>query len=103
MTPLVHYAKKHRKDPSVVRRRVRANHFQTARKYGAHWFIDEDEPYPADKRHGNRRGNLLKDCKCQRCGAQFRGGARAKYCLECRQARKLEYQRERRENISKAR
>lgn len=97
MIPLMQYAKKHKKDPCVVRRRVQANRFRTARKYGAHWFIDENESYPPEKRRRSSRASLMKDRICEDCGVQFLGGALAKYCPACRRTRKLEYLRERRE------
>ena len=42
---LVEYAAKHGKDPAPVRQKALRGGFQTARKIGRDWVIEEDEPY----------------------------------------------------------
>jgi hypothetical protein len=42
---LVEYAAKHGKDPATVRQKALRGGFQTARKIGRDWVIEEDEPY----------------------------------------------------------
>lgn len=45
LIPLKEYAQRHGKDPVVVRNKALRGSFETARKIGRQWFIDEDEPY----------------------------------------------------------
>lgn len=45
MIPLVEYAKRHDRDPSVLRHKALRGGFQTAQKIGRDWMIDEEEPY----------------------------------------------------------
>ena len=47
---LKEYALRLGKNPVVVRHRALGGAFKTARKLGRDWVIDEDEPYPEDKR-----------------------------------------------------
>ena len=42
---LTEYAEKHGKSPDSVRQKVLRGGFQTARKIGRNWVIEEDEPY----------------------------------------------------------
>lgn len=49
MITLKEYALRHGKDISSARYKALRGTFQTARKIGRDWFIDEDEPYE-DKR-----------------------------------------------------
>ena len=43
---LVEYAKRHNKDLDAVRKMALRGSFDTARKLGRDWLIEEDEPYP---------------------------------------------------------
>lgn len=43
---LKEYAVKHNKNPAIVRQMALRGSFDTARKLGRDWVIDEDEPYP---------------------------------------------------------
>lgn len=45
LIPLTEYAAKHGKDPATVRQKALRGGFQTARKIGRDWMIEEDEPY----------------------------------------------------------
>lgn len=47
---LVEYAKKHDKDPAVLRRYAEQGKLQTAYKLGRNWVLDSFEPYPVIKR-----------------------------------------------------
>ena len=40
------YGKKHGKSPAAVIRMAERGSFDTAKKEGRQWFIDENEPYP---------------------------------------------------------
>lgn len=42
---IAEYAKKHGKDASTVRHRLRRGAFKTAIKIGRNWVIDEDEEW----------------------------------------------------------
>jgi len=42
---LSEYAAKHGKDPATARQKALRGGFQTARKIGRDWVIEEDEPY----------------------------------------------------------
>lgn len=42
---LAEYAKRHGKDPASVRQKVLRGGFETARKIGRNWVIEESEPY----------------------------------------------------------
>ena len=42
---LKEYAERLGKNPVVVRHKAQRGQFNTARKIGRDWFIDEDEPY----------------------------------------------------------
>ena len=42
---LMEYARRHGKNPVIVRQKAARGGFNTARKMGRDWFIDEDEPY----------------------------------------------------------
>lgn len=41
---LTEYARKHGKDESCLRRKAAAGGFQTARKIGRNWVIEDSEP-----------------------------------------------------------
>ena len=45
MITLKEYAERHGKNPVIVRQKAIRGGFQTARKFGRDWIIDEDEPY----------------------------------------------------------
>lgn len=45
MISLSEYAKRHKKDESVLRRKAQNGGFKTAQKIGRNWVIDENEPY----------------------------------------------------------
>lgn len=45
MITLKEYAERLGKNPVVARQKAQRGTFQTARKIGRDWFIDEDEPY----------------------------------------------------------
>ena len=47
---LIEYGERHSKNRATVRQKAKAGGFITARKIGRNWVIDEDEPYPDDKR-----------------------------------------------------
>ena len=47
--PLIEYAKRMGKDPGNTRALARAGRFQTVKKMGRDWFIDENEPWPNNK------------------------------------------------------
>lgn len=47
---LIEYGERHGKNRATVRQKAKAGGFTTARKIGRNWAIDEDEPYPDDKR-----------------------------------------------------
>lgn len=42
---LAEYAEKHEKVPATIRQMALRGKFQTARKIGRNWVIDENEPY----------------------------------------------------------
>lgn len=46
---LMEYAAKHGKDPDNVRKMAAAGRFETARKIGRNWVIEDSEPWK-DKR-----------------------------------------------------
>lgn len=46
LIPLTEYAKLHGKNPAIARQAAGCGSFQTARKMGRDWFVDEDEPWP---------------------------------------------------------
>ena len=45
MITLKEYAERLGKNPTVVRQKAQRGTFQTAKKMGRDWFIDEEEPY----------------------------------------------------------
>ena len=45
MITLKEYAERLGKSPTVVRQKAQRGTFQTAKKMGRDWFIDEEEPY----------------------------------------------------------
>ena len=45
MITLKEYAERHGKNPVIVRQKAIRGGFETARKFGRDWIIDEDEPY----------------------------------------------------------
>ena len=47
---LIEYGERHNKNRATVRQKAKAGGFTTARKIGRNWVIDENEPYPDDKR-----------------------------------------------------
>ena len=49
---LVEYAKIHGRDPATARQMALRGGFQTARKIGMNWVIEDSEPYP-DRRKVN--------------------------------------------------
>jgi len=51
----------------------------------------EDEAREEAQRYKRRE---VRICNCERCGKSFEAYTRAKYCLVCRKAMKLEYDRE---------
>ena len=56
LVPLTEYAKRHGKNPAIARQAAGRGSFQTARKMGRDWFVDEDEPWP-DRRVRRRTEN----------------------------------------------
>lgn len=42
---LTEYAIKHNRDPATVRQKVLRGGFQTAKKIGRNWVIEDSEPY----------------------------------------------------------
>lgn len=44
------YAEKHGKHPDTIRQMALRGGFTTAHKIWRNWVIEEDEPYPEDKR-----------------------------------------------------
>lgn len=47
---LAEYAQEHGRDPATVRQMALRGGFQTARKIGRNWVIDDSEPYPDHRR-----------------------------------------------------
>lgn len=47
---LIEYGERHSKNRATVRQKAKAGGFTTAHKIGRNWVIEEDEPYPDDKR-----------------------------------------------------
>lgn len=45
---LAEYARRHGRNPATLRQNV--SRFKTVCKVGNTWLIDEDEPFPADRR-----------------------------------------------------
>lgn len=45
MITLKEYAERHGKNPVIVRQKAIRGGFQTARKFGRDWIIDENEEY----------------------------------------------------------
>lgn len=43
---LVEYAERHGKNPANARQMAARGSFQTARKIGRNWVIEDDEPWP---------------------------------------------------------
>lgn len=43
---LVEYAKAHGRDPATARQMAGRGSFQTARKIGRNWVIEDSEPWP---------------------------------------------------------
>ena len=81
---LAEYAALHGRAAISVQQKARRGGFCTARKIGRNWVIDADEPYK-----DNRRGpeTSLGPRICRKCGKEFRGAPRARFCPECREAR----------------
>lgn len=50
---LVEYAKIHGRDPSTARQMALRGGFQTARKIGRNWVIEDSEPYPDHRRRND--------------------------------------------------
>lgn len=46
LIPLKEYARRNGRANTSVRQMAQRGSFQTARKIGRDWLIDEDEPYP---------------------------------------------------------
>lgn len=46
LIPLTEYAKRHGKNPAIARQAAGRGSFQTARKMGRDWFVDDAEPWP---------------------------------------------------------
>lgn len=51
---LAEYAEKHGKIPDTIRQLALRGKFQTARKIGRNWVIDEDEPYTDNRIRSGR-------------------------------------------------
>lgn len=47
---LAEYAKKHGRDPATIRQRCLRGCFETARKIGRNWVIDDAEPLIDNRR-----------------------------------------------------
>ena len=54
MIRLSEYAKMHGKSGDAMRIKANRGNFNTAKKYGRNWFIDENEPL-VDKRYTNKK------------------------------------------------
>lgn len=50
---LVEYAKIHGRDPATVRQMALRGGFQTARKIGRNWVIEDSEPYPDHRKRND--------------------------------------------------
>lgn len=50
LIPLKEYARRNGRANTSVRQMAQRGSFQTARKIGRDWLIDEDEPYPDHRR-----------------------------------------------------
>lgn len=46
LIPLTEYAKLHGKNPAIARQAAGRGSFQTARKMGRDWVVDDAEPWP---------------------------------------------------------
>ena len=46
LIPLTEYAKRHGKNPAIARQAAGRGSFQTARKMGRDWVVDDAEPWP---------------------------------------------------------
>lgn len=46
LIPLTEYAKRHGKAPANARQLAGRGSFETARKMGRDWFVDDAEPWP---------------------------------------------------------
>lgn len=56
---LAEYAGKHGRDPATVRQMALRGGFQTARKIGRNWVIEDYEVYPDHRKKGeNENSNL---------------------------------------------
>ena len=62
---LSEYGERHKKSKTAVTKMACRGSFQTAKKVGRQWFIEEDEPYPdnriKDGRYIGRRKKLGSD------------------------------------------
>lgn len=57
---LAEYAGKHGKDPASARQKALRGGFQTAKKIGRNWVIDDAEPWPD---HRIKSGKYIKKRK----------------------------------------
>ena len=53
---LVEYAKIHGRDPATARQMALRGGFQTARKIGRNWVIEDSEPYPDRRKVNENQG-----------------------------------------------
>ena len=51
---LAEYAEIHGRDPATVRQMALRGGFQTARKIGRNWVIEDSEEYPDHRKRGGR-------------------------------------------------
>ena len=51
---LAEYAKKHGRDPATCRQMALRGGFQTARKIGRNWVIEDSEEYPDHRKRGGK-------------------------------------------------
>lgn len=57
---LMEYAKKHNRDSRNIRRRAENGKFQTAKKIGNMWVIEEDEPLVDERVKSGKFKNFRK-------------------------------------------
>lgn len=59
LVSLSDYAKKHSKDPTVLRKFAEQGRLETAQKIGRNWVIDSDETYPVEKRNRSKKFSVI--------------------------------------------
>lgn len=70
---LVEYAHRHGRHPDSVRQMAKRHRFETAKKPGRDWIIEENEPYP----HYGKRTETTNEGIDMRSRAELHRGAKA--------------------------